>query len=44
MTELRAAVTRLAHGRDLPLPSYATPGSAGMDLLAAVSEDRKSVV
>ncbi len=38
MTEQRAAVTRLAHGRDLPLPAYATAGSAGMDLLAAVSE------
>ena len=38
MTEMRAAVTRLAHGRDLPLPAYATPGSAGMDLLAAVTE------
>jgi len=26
---------RLPHGRDLPLPSYATPGAAGLDLLAA---------
>ena len=24
------------HGRDLPIPSYATAGSAGVDLLAAV--------
>lgn len=31
-------VRRLPHGADLPLPSYATPGSAGMDLLAAVGE------
>jgi dUTP pyrophosphatase len=31
------AVTRLPHGRDLPLPHYATEGSAGMDLLAAVT-------
>jgi len=31
-------VTRLPHGRDLPLPAYATPGSAGLDLLAAVAE------
>jgi dUTP pyrophosphatase len=30
-------VRRLPHGEDLPLPSYATAGSAGMDLLAAVS-------
>ncbi len=29
-------VRRLPHGEGLPLPSYATPGAAGMDLLAAV--------
>ena len=29
-------VMRLPHGADLPLPSYATPGSAGLDLLAAL--------
>lgn len=29
-------VTRLPHGEGLPLPSYATAGAAGMDLLAAV--------
>ncbi len=29
-------VKRLAHGADLALPSYATAGAAGMDLLAAV--------
>jgi dUTP pyrophosphatase len=29
-------VRRLPHGEDLPLPSYATSGAAGMDLLAAV--------
>ncbi len=28
----------LPHGADLPLPAYATPGAAGMDLLAAVAE------
>ena len=32
------AVTRLPHGRDLPLPAYATEGSAGMDLVAAVAD------
>lgn len=32
------AVTRLPHAEGLPLPSYATPGAAGMDLLAAVAE------
>ncbi len=29
-------VKRLPHNEDLPLPGYATPGAAGMDLLAAV--------
>jgi len=31
-------VRRLPHGEGLALPGYATPGAAGMDLLAAVSE------
>jgi len=31
-------VQRLAHGRDLPLPSYATEGAAGADLVAAHDE------
>ncbi|MEQ8667158.1 MAG: dUTP diphosphatase [Rhodospirillales bacterium] len=31
-------VRRLPHGADLDLPSYATSGSAGCDLLAAVGE------
>jgi dUTP pyrophosphatase len=31
-------VVRLPHGRDLPLPAHATHGSAGVDLLAAVTE------
>jgi dUTP pyrophosphatase len=30
-------VARLPHAADLPLPSYATDGAAGMDLLAAVT-------
>lgn len=34
---IAVAVRRLPHGADLPLPSYATPDSAGMDLLAAVT-------
>jgi dUTP pyrophosphatase len=29
------AVRRLPHGADLPLPSYATAGAAGMDVVAA---------
>jgi dUTP pyrophosphatase len=31
------AVRRLPHGEGLALPTYATPGAAGMDLLAAVA-------
>ena len=34
---IQVNVMRLPHGADLPLPSYATSGAAGMDLLAAVS-------
>jgi dUTP pyrophosphatase len=30
-------VRRLPHSDGLPLPAYATPGAAGMDLLAAVA-------
>jgi dUTP pyrophosphatase len=33
---MRVSIQRLPHARALPLPSYATPGSAGMDLLAAI--------
>lgn len=36
MPELAVRVERLPHAADLPLPSYATPGSAGLDLVAAV--------
>jgi dUTP pyrophosphatase len=32
------AVVRLPHAEGLPLPAYETPGSAGMDLRAAVPE------
>ncbi|GAN63931.1 deoxyuridine 5'-triphosphate nucleotidohydrolase [Acetobacter indonesiensis NRIC 0313] len=35
---LTVRVQRLAHAQDLPLPSYATAGAAGMDLIAAVQE------
>ncbi len=31
-------VVRLDHAKDLPLPVYATPSSAGMDLMAAINE------
>jgi dUTP pyrophosphatase len=35
MTNLQVKLLRLAHGKDLPLPAYATAGSAGLDLRAA---------
>lgn len=36
MPHLRLAIRRLPHGEGLPLPNYQTPGSAGMDLFAAI--------
>ena len=36
---LMVPMTRLDHGRGLPLPTYATPGAAGLDLMAAVAAD-----
>ncbi len=38
MSDLRVPVQRLPHGADLPLPAYATEHSAGVDLLAAITE------
>ena len=32
-------IVRLAHGRDLDLPDYATASAAGADLLAAIDQD-----
>ncbi len=32
-------ITRFTHSHDIPLPSYQTIGSAGMDLLAAVENE-----
>jgi dUTP pyrophosphatase len=37
-------IVRLPHGDGLPLPSYETAGSAGMDVRAAVAEDRPLVI
>ncbi len=37
--KLKVRILRLAHGGDLPLPGYATAGSAGLDLAAAVTDD-----
>ena len=36
---IRIRITRLPHGEGLPLPSYATPGAAGMDVVAAKDFD-----
>jgi dUTP pyrophosphatase len=33
--EIQIAVVRLPHGNDLPLPTYATAGAAGMDVVSA---------
>jgi dUTP pyrophosphatase len=38
MNAVTVPVRQLPHGADLPLPAYATAMSAGMDLLAAISE------
>jgi dUTP pyrophosphatase len=37
VTALQVPLLRLPHGRDLPLPAYASEHAAGVDLLAAVS-------
>jgi dUTP pyrophosphatase len=37
VTDVR--ITRLAHGADLPLPSYQSARAAGLDLIAAVPAD-----
>ncbi len=39
MTAADLRITRLAHGRDLPLPSYQTALAAGLDLTAALPLD-----
>src|SRR6266508_1750187 len=38
MTSLTVRIERLPHGEDLPLPSYATEGAAGLDIFAACDE------
>jgi dUTP diphosphatase len=35
---VRVRVVRLAHAHDLPLPAYASAGSAGLDLRAAIGD------
>jgi dUTP pyrophosphatase len=38
MIDIALPITRLPHGKDLPLPSYQSALAAGLDLLAAVAE------
>ena len=38
-TDIAAAIQRLPHGAGLELPAYATAGSAGCDLVAAIAAD-----
>ena len=38
---VKVAIRQLAHAKGLPLPHYATPGAAGLDLSAAISENEK---
>lgn len=39
MTDVNVKLVQLAHGKDLPLPEYATIHSAGVDLIAATDAD-----
>jgi dUTP pyrophosphatase len=39
LNRIEVNVVRLAHGRDLPLPTYQSALAAGLDLLAALPED-----
>jgi dUTP pyrophosphatase len=41
---MRIAVRRLPHGQGLPLPSYASEGAAGLDLVAALAPGQKLVL
>ena len=36
---MKVGIKRLAHAQHLPLPAYATAGSAGLDLLAAIDTE-----
>jgi dUTP diphosphatase len=39
VSDTEVQVMRLAHGKDLPLPSYQSASAAGLDLFAAVPAD-----
>ena len=44
MSDIEIQMTRLSHGKDLPLPSYQSADAAGLDLLAAVPEAAPLVI
>jgi dUTP pyrophosphatase len=44
MSEVVVSVKRLAHGADLPLPSYQSAAASGLDLLAAVPADAPLII
>lgn len=44
MNDLEVRLTRLAHGADLPLPSYQSAAAAGLDLVAAVAAEAPVVI
>jgi dUTP pyrophosphatase len=44
MSAVEVRIMRLAHGQDLPLPSYQSALAAGLDLLAAVPRDTPLVI
>ena len=44
MTTIDVRIMRLAHGNDLPLPSYQSALAAGLDLLAAVPAETPATI
>lgn len=38
---VKVAIRQLEHAKGLPLPHYATPGAAGLDLSAAIGENER---
>ena len=44
MNTIDVRIMRLAHGHDLPLPSYQSALAAGLDLMAAVPADTATVI
>ncbi len=41
---MELAIVRLPHAEGLDLPAYETAGSAGMDLRAAIAQDRRLII